>query len=193
MVPLETVMPSSLLNKDLVVRLAARVLSTVLMTAGMWTAMAYAQAPGLGTPIAEGDAASITIFADGRGLPPGSGTALQGRDLYATHCVACHGEEGQGGLNDWLAGGQVPLHAVPEKRTVGSYWPYAPSVYDYIRRAMPYHTPGQLGSDEIYALVAYILNRNGLLGPQDELNAKVLSEIVMPNRPRFFSRYPLPD
>ena len=153
---------------------------------------AFADGPNLGVPIEESAADSITIFADGRGLPPGSGDVAAGKALFETQCAACHGAGGQQGTNDWLVGGHVALDEQPRHRTVGSYWPYAPPLFDYIRRAMPYRNPGTLTSDEIYALVAYLLHANGLW-PQDQpLDAKGLAGIKMPNRARFFSRYPLP-
>ena len=104
----------------------------------------------------------------------------------------CHGERGVGGVNDTLAGGQVGLNEQPATRTIGSYWPYAPPLFDYIRRAMPYHTPGALTDDEIYSLTAYILHINGLWDAKTPLDAAALSGVTMPNRARFYSTFELP-
>ena len=104
------------------------------------------------------------------------------------HCVACHGPDGEQGLNDQLAGGELPY-----KRTIGTYWPYAPTVFDYIRRAMPYHGAGQLTNDETYALVAYLLHLNDIVDSDEVIDAVALAAIEMPAREIFFSSFPLPE
>ena len=126
-----------------------------------------AQAPQFGQPISPADIApwDISIGPDGAGLPPGRGTVAQGEAVYAAKCQACHGEKGAGRPNDRLVGGQGSL--APGKapvKTVGSYWPYATTLFDYIRRAMPFQDSKSLTSDEIYAVSAYILNLNGIIG-----------------------------
>src|ERR1700756_5083677 len=135
---------------------------------------------------------NIDIGRDGRGLPPGRGTVSQGREVFAQQCAACHGEKGEGGVGDKLAGGQGNLGPPNPLRTVGSYWPYAPTLFDYIRRAMPQNAPESLSNDDVYAVSAYILNLNGLLLPDSTLDAKTLAAIKMPNRDHFTGD-PRPD
>ena len=148
----------------------------------------WAQAPQFGQPIAPADIVpwDISIGPDGAGLPPGKGTAAQGEAIYVAKCQACHGEKGTGGLNDVLVGGIGSLAPgkVPVK-TVGSYWPYATTLLDYIRRAMPFAESKSLTDDEVYAVSAYILNLNGIVGTNDVLDAQALSKIRMPNRDGF--------
>ena len=158
-------------------------------------APALAQAPQFGQPISPADLApwDISIGPDGVGLPAGSGTPAQGATVFAAKCQACHGEKGAGGPNDRLVGGKGSLAAgqAPVK-TVGSYWPYATTLFDYIRRAMPFVDSKSLTSDEIYAVSAYILNLNGIVGSNDVLDAQSLPEVRMPNRDGFipFPRNP---
>jgi S-disulfanyl-L-cysteine oxidoreductase SoxD len=158
-------------------------------------APALAQAPQFGQPISPADLApwDITIGPDGAGLPAGRGTPAQGATVYAAKCQACHGEKGVGGLNDRLVGGQGTL--APDKapvKTVGSYWPYATTLFDYIRRAMPFTDSQSLTADEVYAVSAYILNLNGVIGENDAMDAQSLPKVKMPNRDGFipFPRYP---
>jgi S-disulfanyl-L-cysteine oxidoreductase SoxD len=135
---------------------------------------------------------NIDIGRDGSGLPTGSGTVAQGREVFAQQCVACHGDKGQGGVGDRLVGGQGTLPTANPVRTVGSYWPYAPTLFDYIRRAMPQNAPQSLSNDDVYAVSAYILNLNGLLPDDATLDAKTLAAIKMPNRDHFTGD-PRPD
>jgi cytochrome c len=158
-------------------------------------AAALAQVPQFGQPIAPADAATwdISIGPDGAGLPPGRGTAAQGEAVYASKCQACHGEKGAGRPNDTLVGGAGTL--APGKapvKTVGSYWPYATTLFDYVRRAMPWDKPKSLTDDEVYAVSAYILNLNGIIGANDVMDAQSLPKVAMPNREGFipFPRYP---
>ena len=158
-------------------------------------APAMAQAPQFGQPIAPADIApwDISIGPDGAGLPPGRGTAAQGEPIYAAKCQVCHGEKGAGRPNDRLVGGAGSL--APDKapvKTVGSYWPYATTLFDYIRRAMPFPESQSLTSDELYAVSAYILNLNGIVGANDVLDAQSLPKVRMPNRDGFilFPRNP---
>jgi len=147
-----------------------------------------AETPKLGKPIAPEDIAAwdITIGPDGKGLPPGSGTAKQGEAVYVAKCVACHGEKGAGKPYDALAGGKDTLVAPQTPvRTVGSYWPYATTVFDYVRRAMPFAETKSLTSDELYAVTAYILHLNGIVGESDAMNAETLPKVRMPNRDGF--------
>ena len=155
---------------------------------------ALAQTPQFGQPIAPADAApwDISIGPDGAGLPPGRGTVAQGEAVYAAKCQACHGEKGAGRPSDRLVGGIGTLE--PGKtpvKTVGSYWPYATTLFDYVRRAMPWNQPKSLTDDEVYAVSAYILNLNGIIGPNDAMDAQSLPKVAMPNRDGFipFPRY----
>jgi S-disulfanyl-L-cysteine oxidoreductase SoxD len=135
---------------------------------------------------------NIDIGRDGSGLPPGSGTVSHGREIFEQQCAACHGDKGQGGVGDQLVGGQGTLATAKPVRTVGSYWPYAPTLFDYIRRAMPQNAPQSLSNEEVYAVSAYVLNLNGLLPADATLDAKALAAIKMPNRDRFVGD-PRPD
>jgi S-disulfanyl-L-cysteine oxidoreductase SoxD len=156
---------------------------------------ASAQPPQFGQSIGPADIApwDISIGPDGAGLPPGRGTVAQGEIIYATKCQACHGEKGTGRPNDSLVGGIGSLgpDKVPVK-TVGSYWPYATTLFDYIRRAMPFQESQSLSSDEVYAVSAYILHLNEIVGVNDVLDAQSLPKVTMPNRDGFllFPRNP---
>jgi len=154
---------------------------------------ALAQSPNLGKVASPEEIASwdVSIGPDGANLPPGSGTPQQGEQIYLAKCLACHGERGSGKPNDQLAGWQgslEPGHA-PVK-TVGSFWPYATTLFDYVRRAMPLNEPKSLRDEEVYAVVAYILRLNGVIGENDTIDAQTLPAIRMPNRDGFvrFSR-----
>jgi S-disulfanyl-L-cysteine oxidoreductase SoxD len=156
---------------------------------------AIAQAPQFGQPIAPADIApwDISIGPDGAGLPPGQGTAAQGEAIYVAKCQACHGEKGTGKPNDPLVGGMGSLAAdkVPMK-TVGSFWPYATTLFDYVRRAMPFQESKSLTNDELYAVSAYILHLNGIVAANHVLDAQSLPKVQMPNRDGFilFPRNP---
>jgi len=156
-------------------------------------APALAQAPQFGQPIAPADLApwDIGIGPDGAGLPPGRGTATQGEMVFISKCQACHGEKGVNGTNDALAGGSI-APGKPALKTVGSYWPYATTLFDYVRRAMPFQESKSLTNDEVYAVAAYILNLNGIVSADEILDAQSLQKVKMPNRDGFipFPRYP---
>jgi mono/diheme cytochrome c family protein len=138
-------------------------------------------------------AAGISVAADGSGLPAGSGTALQGRPLYNANCAACHGSHGEGTDSyPALVGGRGTLKSDQPKLTVGSYWPYATTIWDYVNRAMPYQKPGSLSATEVYSLTAYILFMNKIIGESDVLDQKTLRKVRMPNRDGFVSD-PRPD
>jgi S-disulfanyl-L-cysteine oxidoreductase SoxD len=149
---------------------------------------AAAQSPNLGKPISPEDLAAwdISIGPDGAGLPPGSGTPQQGEAVFTMKCQACHNAKGAGQPNDRLVGGQGTLAGdKPAVKTVGSYWPYATTLFDYIRRAMPLVQSKSLTNDEVYAVAAYILNLNGVIGENETLDAKTLPQVKMPNREGF--------
>jgi S-disulfanyl-L-cysteine oxidoreductase SoxD len=156
---------------------------------------AQAQSPyGIGRPATPAEIAgwNIDIDRDGNNLPPGSGSVSRGREIFDQQCAACHGAKGEGGVGDPLVGGQNTLATPKPVRTVGSYWPYAPTLFDYIRRAMPQNAPQSLSNDEVYAVSAYVLNLNGLFPAEATLDAKALVAIKMPNR-GMFTADPRPD
>ena len=154
---------------------------------------ARAESPNLGKLASPEEIVSwdISIGPDGAGLPSGSGTPQQGEQVYLAKCLACHGEKGAGKPNDPLVGGHGSLAPgqTPVK-TVGSFWPYATTLFDYVRRAMPLNESKSLRDEEVYAVVAYILLLNGVIGESDTIDAKTLPAVRMPNREGFvrFSR-----
>jgi cytochrome c len=126
-----------------------------------------------------------TVAPNGAGLPEGSGTARQGREIFAVRCAKCHGEKATGDVGPPLVGGQGTLATPKPLKTIGSFWPHATSVWDYVNRAMPFNQPGLLSHDEVYAVVAHLLHINGIVGENDTMNAKSLSKVRMPNRDGF--------
>ena len=127
----------------------------------------------------------IDVRPDGKGLPEGSGTVAQGKQVFADNCAACPGDNGQGGIKDRLVGGQGTLATDKPIKTVGSFWPYATTLFDYIHRAMPYPTPGSLSNNDTYAVVAYILGLNEILPADGKVDRASLPNIKMPNRDGF--------
>ena len=154
-------------------------------------AAASAQTPGYKnvgrTPTPqEIQAMDIAVGTDGKELPPGSGTAKTGAVLFAQKCAACHGESQEGSAQaPALVGGKGTLTSLRPKMTAGSYWPFATTIFDYIRRAMPRFQEGSLKTDEIYSLTAFILYRNDIIKEDDVIDAKTLPKIKMPNRDGF--------
>ena len=134
----------------------------------------------------------IDVTPDGKGLVPGRGTASTGRDVYTRRCETCHGPTGKEGPQDILAGGQGSLSTPRPQKTVGSYWPYATTLWDYINRAMPFDHPGTLTPNEVYAATAYVLFLNGIVRDQDVLDETTLPRVQMPNRNGFVAD-PRPD
>jgi S-disulfanyl-L-cysteine oxidoreductase SoxD len=157
------------------------------MCAAAPAATAADAAPRLGRPLSAQDAArwDLSVFPDGRGLPAGRGTAAQGALLFAEKCAVCHGPGGRGATAEELAGGTAALTDKSPDKTIGLYWPYATTIFDFTRRAMPMFAPGSLPADEVYALTAYLLFANGLIGERDEMNAASLPKVQMPNRKGF--------
>jgi len=135
----------------------------------------------------------IDVAPDGAGLPDGAGSVEQGKMLFAQQCAACHGAAGEGATADMLVGGAGTLASKSAKRTIGSYWPYATTVFDYVRRAMPLDKPGSLSAEEIYALSAWLLHANGIVGADAVMNAKTLPAVRMPNRDGFIAADTKPD
>lgn len=127
----------------------------------------------------------IDVRPDGKGLPEGRGSVVRGGQVFEESCASCHGERGQGGIADRLAGGNGSLASAHPVKTVGSFWPYATTLFDYVRRAMPYPAPQTLSDDDTYAVVAYILNLNGIVPADATLDRASLPVIRMPNRDGF--------
>ena len=161
----------------------------VLAAAGFGVAAAAAdlEGPRLGRAVTADVAAraSLNVFPDGRGLPPGRGNAVQGEPLFRQHCAMCHGAGGKGASAEELSGGSEPLTSEYPDKTIGLYWPYATTVFDVTRRSMPMFAPGSLTADEVYAITAYLLATNGVIGERDEMNAQSLPKVRMPNRDGF--------
>lgn len=162
---------------------------------GITMVMGHARAadgPNLGRDATPAEIASwdISISPDGAGLPSGSGTAAAGEVIYVAKCQSCHGEKGSGQPNDRLVGGQGTLATPIPIRTIGSFWPYATTIFDYVRRAMPYPQPQTLTNDEVYAVTAYLLLLNSIIAEDNEMNAKTLPRVKMPNRDNFIMAYP---
>ncbi|HET7803188.1 MAG TPA: cytochrome c [Pseudolabrys sp.] len=132
----------------------------------------------------------FSIPPDGRGLPPGSGNATRGAEIYAGVCAACHGDKLEGnpakGIGgDKLLGGRGTLASKSPVKTVESYWPYATTLFDYVKRAMPFNTPGSLSDDDVYSVVAYILSEAKIIPQNEIIDAKSLPKVVMPNKDGF--------
>lgn len=152
--------------------------------------VALAQSPaGVGRPATEAEikAQDITILPTGAGLPHGRGDAARGKTLFKEKCATCHNEKGEGreGQYPALVGGAGSLKTERPVKTVGSYWPYATTLFDYIRRAMPYDHPRSLSVDEVYSAAAFVLYMNGIVTETQELNEKTLPQVKMPNRDGF--------
>jgi len=183
-------------SRDTPTQRLPRCVSAFAVTLFAATVFAQAQAAsyGLGTPVTPAQISgwNIDVAPDGKNLPPGSGTLAQGQQLYAAQCVACHGAKGEGGIGDRLAGGFGTLKDKKPIRTVGSYWPYATTLFDYIRRAMPLTAPQTLSDDEVYAVTAYVLSLNGLWPEGQAADAQTLLKIRMPNVDGFVAD-PRPD
>ncbi|MCS6891556.1 MAG: cytochrome c [Rhodovarius sp.] len=144
--------------------------------------------PGIGRPATAEEIRGwdIAVRGDGHNLPPGRGTAKEGEELYLQHCASCHGDFGEG-IDRWpaLMGGRGSLTTDAPRRTVGSFWQHAPAVFDYIRRAMPYAAPQSLSNDEYYAITAYVLYLNELIGEEEVMDRDSLPRVQMPNRDGF--------
>lgn len=162
-----------------------------IVLVGLSVAALIAQGPKyeLGRNASDADVAAvgISVLPDGRGLPEGSGTAEAGARIYENTCRECHGPEGEGGDQTALVGKLADLDGGKPKKTVGSYWPYATTLWDYTNRAMPFDRPGSLTVDQVYAVTAYVLHLNGLWDESEALNAETLPGVEMPNREGFFS------
>ncbi len=162
-------------------------LLSVSILLGLGAAVVSAQSYGVGRAASAEEVAAwdVTIGPEGHELPEGSGTAQDGAQVYEVRCKECHGEEGVGGDHAALIGKPEQLKETPPVKTVGSYWPYATTLFDYTRRAMPFEEPGTLTADQVYAVTAYVLYLNGLVGEDDVLDRESLPQVVMPNREGF--------
>jgi cytochrome c len=169
----------------------AGVAAVVLGASVALGAMAFAESPRLGKPITQADLAEwdINVLPDGTNLPAGSGKAADGAKIFAEKCVACHGEGGKGGIAARVIGGP-PKATLDGGKTIPNYWPYATTVFDFIRRSMPWTQPRSLTDQEAYALTAYLLAANKVIGDDDEMNAMTLPKVKMPNRDNFVIRFP---
>jgi len=177
----------------------------ILLLSGWWTftfgvGVVFGEGPNLGKPISPADIAAwdIDIEPDGTGLPAGSGTSDQGASIFADQCAACHGDGGRGATTTQSGAPAAPPVVSDVKRngiddattTIANYWPYATTLFDYIRRAMPWTSPRSLTNDQVYALTAYILAQNKLIDAKQAINAQTLPKVQMPNRNGFIVRFP---
>lgn len=162
--------------------------ATLVLAATVCAVELGAQSPsGLGRPVTPDEIAAWgpIVGPDGDGLPPGNATPAQGRRVYLQRCARCHGAAGNDGPDDHLVGGIGSLASDQPRKTVGSYWPAATTLWDYINRAMPFDRAGSLTPDEVYATAAYVLFLNGIVGEDDVIDATTLPTIEMPNRHGF--------
>lgn len=165
----------------------------VLAAAAWFSFAACAETPHLGRALSAAELAAwdISILPDGTGLPKGSGTPAQGAVIYAEKCAACHGDNGKGGgPAAALVSDNVIAGISASQKTIKNFWPYSTTIFDFVRRAMPFQTPRSLTDDEVYALTAYILAENKLIGANDMMNAQTLPKVNMPNRENFIIRFP---
>jgi cytochrome c len=135
----------------------------------------------------------IDVRPDGLGLPPGGATAADGEPIFAARCASCHGAAGEGTSSGPRLVDPTPYQVGVNQPTIGNYWPYATTVWDYIHRAMPFDAPGSLSNDEVYAVTAYLLAQNGIIGGNERMDARSLPRVNMPNQPSFTSPDPRPD
>ena len=172
-------------------------LAMAIVFTGASTLSGQSPAFGVGRPPTPDEIRGLgaAIAPDGGGLPKGSGTVAEGRTVFAARCASCHGPKGEGeagGVGAPLVGGQGTLATARPLKTVGSFWPYATTVWDYVNRAMPFDQPGLLKPQDVYAVVGYILNLNGIIGEDVVMDAASLPKVKMPNRDGFVAD-PRPD
>jgi len=167
-------------------------LAAASLLLAMMTGASMAETPNLGKPIDEAAIANwdISILPDGTGLPKGSGTPAQGAPIYAEKCSACHGDNGKGGIANALVSDRKIDGISASQKSIKNFIGDATTVFDFIRRAMPFQAPHSLTDDEVYALTAYILAENKLIGANDVMDAQTLPKVKMPNRDNFIIRFP---
>jgi mono/diheme cytochrome c family protein len=166
---------------------------TASLLLAMMTGVSFAETPNFGKPIDEAAIANwdISILPDGTGLPKGSGTPAQGAPIYAEKCSACHGDNGKGGVANALVSDLKINNGISaSQKTIKNFIGDATTVFDFIRRAMPFQAPRSLSDDEVYALTAYILSENKLIGASDVMDAQTLPKVKMPNHDNFIIRFP---
>lgn len=171
-------------------RPAASLLAWCLLTLPP-AALAGPEGPRLGQALTADELTDMDsqVFPDGAGLPAGQGTAVEGKAIYEAQCAGCHGPRGTGGSAGELAG-RSPLNGPHPDQTVGNYWPYATTIFDFVRRSMPLNAPRRLSNDQLYAISAYLLHINGIIDEKSEMNARTLPAIRMPNREGFTRIWP---
>jgi len=169
-------------------------LSLVIVLAAAATVSAQSPALQVGRPPTPEEIRELgsAIAPDGTGLPQGSGTVAAGQKLFVAQCARCHGPAGEGDIGARLVGGQGTLATPRPLKTVGSFWPYATTLWDYVNRAMPFDQPGLLQPPDVYAAVAYVLNLNGIIAADQVMDATSLPKVRMPNRDGFVAD-PRPD
>ncbi len=152
---------------------------------------AIKKGPELGQVVTPEQAGSWdwNVYPDGEGLPVGRGTVAAGQLLFEQQCAFCHGIGGVGASADELAGGEASLKSEVPDKTIGTYWPYSTTLFDFIRRAMPMNAPFSLSPDQVYAVTAYLLYINGIIKEDQELNQENLAAVAMPNRNGFLQIY----
>lgn len=151
--------------------------------------------PGLGQAATADEISrwDIGVMPDGEGLPPGQGTVTEGKIIYQQQCLSCHGQNGLGDSADQLAGAKMDLTSDYPEQTIGTYWPYATTLFDMIRRSMPMTSPGSLSNDQVYAVTAYLLYLNNIINESAVMNADTLPDVKMPNRDGFINIYELEE
>ncbi len=171
--------------------MSMRKLAIVAAALAFGAGWALAETPHLGKPVGPSDLSAwdINVLPDGSNLPPGGGKASDGAKIFAEKCVACHGENGQGGVAARVIGGP-PKATLDGGKGIANYYPYATTVFDFIRRSMPWSAPRTLTNQEVYALTAYILAANKLIPEDEEMNAMTLPKVKMPNRDNFVIQFP---
>jgi S-disulfanyl-L-cysteine oxidoreductase SoxD len=177
--------------RDRIARRAALAVAAIVATSAARAGDPY----GIGRPATPQEIAGwdIDVSPSGAGLPPGNGDVHMGEALFAEKCASCHGSHGEGKPMDQLVGGLGTVADMKPHKTVGSFWPYAPTLFDFVRRAMPLNAPQSLTPDEVYAVSAYVLFLNGIVPEGTTLDQDNLAKIAMPNRGGFVSAYPSPS
>ena len=173
-----------------------QILILILIAVGISPVFAGSEiSPNLGHPVSPEEIAKwdISVFPDGEGLPEGEGSVQQGETIYKNKCIACHGENGLGETADQLASAQMGLTSDYPEKTIGTYWPYATTVFDIVRRSMPMTAPGSLSNDEVYAVTAYLLYLNQFIEESSVMNKETLPKVKMPNEDGFVDVYEMEE